>query len=103
LAQTAKKKRKKIHCKTKENKTIWEWKFAITYPNVDCPSACLCSSKAKSDVEVEHAGLCQVMNSCIKSLPCKFATDINLNPIYSCFSLLSTKDLEMTPGRKLDI
>jgi len=61
-----KKKRKKIHCQNKENKTIWEWKFAITYPNVDCPSACLCSSKAKSDVEVEHAGLCQVMNWCIK-------------------------------------
>jgi hypothetical protein len=77
--------------------------FAITYPKVICPSACLCSSKAKSDVDVEHAGICQVMNWCIKALPCKFGTDINLISLCSYFSLLSTKDLEMTPGRKLDI
>lgn len=63
----------------------------------------LCSSKAKSDEDVEHAGICQVMNWCIKSSPCQFGTDINIISIYSCFSLLSTKDLEMTPGQKLDV
>ncbi len=100
LAQMEK-KRKKIHCKTRENKTIWEWMFTITYTKVVCPSACLWSSKAKSDVDVEHASICQVMNWCIKTLPCKFGTDINLIPTYSCFSLFIHKGPWNDTGQKI--
>jgi hypothetical protein len=64
LAQMGKKKFNPLQ--NKENKTIWTWMFAITYPKVICPSARSWSSKAKSDVDVKHAGNCQVMNWCIK-------------------------------------